>query len=139
MPDLQVTRCVSPGRAEGAFGDLALLAFRPEPAFLVEVHRTGAVRTTEGGRAAVIDQVAPIRLARSLLKMRKASAARRVPIVVYVHAVRPAQGCTIETACGEWLGAGEGWAVSEGDAAAITCRKCLSALERFKKMRRRRE
>jgi hypothetical protein len=48
MPNLQVTRCVSPGRAEGAFGDLALLAVRPEPAFLVEVHRTAAIRTTEG-------------------------------------------------------------------------------------------
>jgi hypothetical protein len=85
----------------------------------------------------VIDQVAPIRLARSLLKMRKASVARRAPVVVFVHAVRPAQGHTIETACGEWLGAGEGWIVHEGAAAAITCRKCLRALERLEKMRRR--
>jgi hypothetical protein len=58
MPDLQVTRCVSPGRAEGAFGDLALLAVRPEPAFLVEVHRTAAIRTTEGEGTAMTDDQA---------------------------------------------------------------------------------
>jgi hypothetical protein len=75
-----------------------------------------------------------VKLARSDREVRRADRARRwTPKRASVHAVRPARGYTRETACGESLWR-DGWTLSDGDSADVTCFPCQLALGRLERL-----